>query len=214
MNAKIHIIRHGRTFANEKSLYCGSTDIPLSESGAKEILDFKSKGVYPKAELFITSGMKRTIETLKLIYGDVDFITIKGLREYDFGDFEMQGYNELKDRPDYQEWITDEEGNVRCPGGESKNEFYKRVDQSIQKILKEIFKRDTGSAMVICHGGVIAVIMDRLFPNKRNFYEWQPKYGLGYTLEYSNGEFKGYKNIEPTSIEPTSEETTSKHENI
>jgi len=209
MNAQIHFIRHGRTFANEKSLYCGSTDVPLSESGVKEILDFKSKGVYPKAELFITSGMKRTIETFNLIYGDIDFITIKGLKEYDFGDFEMKSYNELKDRPDYQKWITDEIGDVRCPGGESKNEFYKRVDQSIQQILNEIFRRKAGSTMIVCHGGVISVIMDRLFPKERNFYEWHPKYGLGYTLDFSKGTFRGYKDIETTL-----KKTESKHKNI
>ena len=29
----IYLIRHGKTEANEKHLYCGSTDLPLSEKG-------------------------------------------------------------------------------------------------------------------------------------------------------------------------------------
>jgi len=198
MSMQIHIIRHGRTCANEKGVYCGSTDISLSESGVKEILDFAGKGIYPEAELFIASGMKRTVETLRLIYGDRDFITIDNLREYNFGDFEMHSYYDLEKRNDYQKWITDEEGDVCCPCGESKNDFYKRVEQGIEEILKEVLKRKAGSAVVVCHGGVIAVIMDRIFPNKRNFYEWQPKYGLGYTLQYSGGKFTGYQSIKAT----------------
>ena len=29
----IYLIRHGRTEANEKHFYCGSTDLPLTEAG-------------------------------------------------------------------------------------------------------------------------------------------------------------------------------------
>lgn len=182
MSMRIHIIRHGRTCANEKGLYCGSTDISLSERGVREILDFAQKGIYPEADLFITSGMKRANETLRLIYGDRDFVTVEDLREYNFGDFEMHSYDELKNRHDYQKWITDEEGNVCCPCGESKNEFFKRIERGFEKVLQEVEARKAASTVVVCHGGVIAAIMDKLFPNEKNFYEWQPKYGLGYSV--------------------------------
>ena len=33
----IYLIRHGKTEANEKRLYCGSTDLPLSEKGRAEL---------------------------------------------------------------------------------------------------------------------------------------------------------------------------------
>ena len=33
----IYLIRHGKTEANEKHLYCGSTDLPLSEAGKAEL---------------------------------------------------------------------------------------------------------------------------------------------------------------------------------
>ena len=32
------LIRHGRTEANEKWLYCGSTDLSLSDAGREELL--------------------------------------------------------------------------------------------------------------------------------------------------------------------------------
>jgi hypothetical protein len=37
--------------------------------------------------------------------------------------------------------------------------------------------------------------MEYLYPNRQNFYEWQPKPGLGYTLVYVSGELHTYKKI-------------------
>jgi alpha-ribazole phosphatase len=57
----VYLIRHGKTLANEKRLYCGSTDLPLSEKGREEL-----NGIHYdiKNARFLTSGMKRTHETL------------------------------------------------------------------------------------------------------------------------------------------------------
>ena len=61
----IYLIRHGKTEANEKWLYCGSTDLPLSERGREELrgISYDIKNVR-----FLTSGMKRTNETLKILF--------------------------------------------------------------------------------------------------------------------------------------------------
>ena len=41
-------------------------------------------------------------------------------------------------------------------------------------------KEDT---CIITHGGVIAAIMEHLFPNEgKNRYEWQPQNGCGYKI--------------------------------
>ena len=64
----IYLIRHGKTEANEKHLYCGSTDLPLSDAGKEEL---RSVHYDIKNVRFITSGMKRTNETLRILFGDV-----------------------------------------------------------------------------------------------------------------------------------------------
>ena len=53
----IYLIRHGKTEANEKHLYCGSTDLPLSNAGREELqnIHYDVNDVH-----FLTSGMKRT----------------------------------------------------------------------------------------------------------------------------------------------------------
>ena len=169
----IYLIRHGKTEANEKRLYCGSTDISLSEKGREEL----RRICYDiKIVRFLTSGMKRTNESLKILFGDVPFKEDPRFREVDFGIFEMHSYSELKDNPDYQAWCTgDNEANVP-PNGESGLQMKQRVLEAFLEI-----KEDT---VIVCHGGVIAAIMEHLFPEEnKTRYDWQPNNGFGYVID-------------------------------
>ena len=187
---KIHLIRHGKTVANERRLYCGQTDLTLTDVGRSELLLLKNQGIYPpNADLYFTSGLLRTEETLELLYGNVKRQSLPMLRELDFGSFELRCYEELENNPDYQAWITDKTDLVRTPGGENKKDFLERVITEYNNLAN-----GQGSKLVICHGGVIACIMEFLFPDRKNFYEWQPKPGRGYTIMYSQN-MPHYKNI-------------------
>ena len=173
----IYLIRHGKTLANEQHLYCGSTDLSLSETGIAELqrLSYDIKNVR-----FLTSGMKRTNETLKTLFGDVPFEEDSRLREVDFGLFEMHSYEELKDREDYQRWITGNNEENIPPNGESGQQMKQRVIEAFSEI-----REDT---VLVAHGGVITAIMQHCFPkDEKNRYEWQPKNGCGYLL--SNGTY-------------------------
>lgn len=168
----IYLIRHGKTEANEKRLYCGSTDLPLSEKGREDLRQLR----YPIQNVrFLTSGMKRTEETLELLFGDVPYKTEPRFREVDFGIFEMHSYEELKDVPAYQSWITgDNESNIP-PEGESGARMKQRVLAAFSEIRED--------SCIVTHGGVIAAIMEHLFPNEQKTrYDWQPKNGHGYVV--------------------------------
>ena len=96
----IYLIRHGKTAANERSLYCGRTDLPLSQLGAAELADIRHSVGNVR---FLTSGMKRANETMELLFPGVPYETDPRFREVDFGAFELQSYEDLKDRADYQQ---------------------------------------------------------------------------------------------------------------
>ena len=169
----IYLIRHGRTEANEKWLYCGSTDLPLCTSGREELqeIQYDISGFR-----FLTSGMKRANESLQLLFGDVPYEVDSRFREVDFGIFEMQSYHAIKETPEFQAWVTgDNEANVP-PQGESGLQMKQRVLEAFAEI-----REDT---VLVCHGGVIAAIMEHLFPNEgKSRYDWQPKNGRGYCLK-------------------------------
>ena len=168
----IYLIRHGKTEANERRLYCGSTDLPLSESGREELrrIRYDISGVR-----FLTSGMARANETMELLFPGVPYETDPRFREVDFGAFEMHSYEQLKDRADYQAWLTgDNEANVP-PDGESGQQMTERVLAAFGELRKD--------TCLVTHGGVIAAIMAACFPEEgRHRYQWQPKNGCGYAI--------------------------------
>jgi len=183
----IHLIRHGKTVANVQKLYCGATDLPLSETGSCEIADLRDQNIYPVLGdgcLYFTSGMLRTDQTLGLIFGQAPRKALPKMAEISFGEFEMKSYELLKSQDDYQEWIMDKTGDVACPGGESKNIFLRRVLD--EYAMLENYAKQGNDVLLVCHGGVIASIMEHLFPNTLHFYEWQPAPGRGYTVVYGD----------------------------
>ncbi len=176
----LHLIRHGKTLANQDGLYCGKTDLPLTEEGLQAVKDLAAQGIYPslKGLDVYTSGLARTRQTLEAIYGPVDHKILPGFQEMDFGLFEMKSYEQLKNNPAYLAWIEDETGRLACPEGESSSDFIQRVNSSFEKL-----KSKKSSALLICHGGVIARLMEQIFPQEgRHFYRWQPRPGLGYSI--------------------------------
>ena len=182
------LIRHGKTAASEKKLYCGKTDVSLSEGGIKEL---KEKSVMPlpidiSNFRVITSGMKRCEETLSILFGDIPHEICNDFREMDFGDFEMHSYEELKNNPEYIEWISGNNEANTAPNGENGEKMRVRVIEGLCRILK-----DNCDTLLVTHGGVIAIIMDYLFPNEnKTRYELQPHCGEGYIINLKDDSYR------------------------
>ena len=183
---KLILIRHGNTEANEKHLYCGSTDLPLSEAG-RAVLVPRTLPELPGLRI-VTSGLLRCEQTLEALYGDVPHEQDPAFCEMDFGAFEMRSYEQMKDEPAYQAWISgDNEANV-CPGGESGNQMRARVLAALDRLLS-----DGRDVLLVTHGGVIAAIMAHLFPEEtKNRYQWQPSPGGGYIADLTNKNYGPY----------------------
>lgn len=179
---KVYLIRHGKTEANEKHLYCGKTDISLSERGKKELYDIKSTVKYPECISFFSSGAKRANETLEILYPEKTYSEINEFWEYNFGDFEMKSYDMLKENEEYIKWITDNEGKVSCPNGESKIEYRKRIKNTFNMFIKKCFTENRNEAILVCHGGTIGTILEIFYDDSKNFYEYQPTCGRGYKI--------------------------------
>lgn len=179
----LNVIRHGKTKCNEQRLYCGKSDVSLSENGVKELIEVKQKVEYPKCNLNFTSGAKRANETFELLYDGVSYEKRFGFFEFDFGDFEMKSYDMLKENKDYIDWITDETKTVKCPNGESKIEFYIRITKALKELVEEIINNNEKEAVLICHGGVIGTILELFYKRSKDFYSMQPSCGRGYRLE-------------------------------
>lgn len=181
---KIYIIRHGQTYCNEKRLYCGKEDINLSENGIQSLNELKKEFYYPLSDLYFTSGAKRTNETLEILFPKVAYEKRNKFWEYDFGQFELKSYDNLKENNEYIKWILDKEGLIACPNGESRIDFNKRIRDEFKDFIYKLKEKDVKSACLITHGGVIVSILSGFMKeNRGNFYELQPSCGQGYELD-------------------------------
>lgn len=174
---RLILLRHGITEANRLHRYCGSTDLPLDPQALAEFRAMRSKLVYPDpAGLeILTSGMARTEQTLLELYGPLPHGIARDFREIDFGIFENRTYEELKDDPAYQAWLTGDNAQNVCPGGESGAQMTARVLAALDQLRE--------NTLLVTHGGVIAAIMAHLFPGEgRNRYQWQPQPFHGYEI--------------------------------
>lgn len=198
MKSQICLIRHGITEGNKHKLYYGHADIDLAEEGIEELKALAESGLYPDGEDadFYTTDLKRTHQTLKLLYGEREYQQMESLKEINFGAFEMKSYSELKGLEEYQIWLKNPKGELAPPEGESVAGFYSRIAKGFEDLknrhaLKELSMRHSGKvplSIVVCHGGTISAIMENVFPGEKdNFYQWIPDPGHGYMLTLEDG---------------------------
>lgn len=177
----LYLLRHSLTEANERRLYCGWTDLPLSPAGRALALETRLAHPLPPCELYVTSGLARADQTLRLLTGHGADLALPDLREMAFGAFEMRAHDALCGDGDYRRWMLDREGDVRCPGGESRREFAERVARGREALLDGAWR----TATAVVHGGVIARLMADWFPGEeRGFYDWQPAPCRGWRVEF------------------------------
>ena len=173
------LLRHGYTGANLARRYCGATDLPLDPASLAAFLAQRPDLSYPDPTGYevLTSGMRRTEETLAAIYGALPHRAEPAFQEINFGVFENHTYEELKDDPSYQAWITGDNDQNVCPSGESGVQMTRRVLAAWASLT-----RDT---LLVSHGGVIAAIMAHLFPGEgKHRWQWQPQPFHGYALTF------------------------------
>ncbi|MBP1575218.1 MAG: histidine phosphatase family protein [Oscillospiraceae bacterium] len=181
----IYLFRHGITEGNKRRLYYGSSNIPLIEEGIEAIKTRREAGIYPDLSGFevITTDLKRTEQTLFEMYGrEVPHLIDPRMREFSFGDFEMKSYEQLKDREDYQAWITGDNWRNVCPNGESGEIMLERSLVAMEDYIGK-------DCIIVCHGGVIAGLMLTWFPGDEtaeHFYAWQPKPSEGYRIDFDD----------------------------
>ena len=185
---KLTLLRHGETEGSRNGLYYGAADIPVLPESLEELSKRAAGGVYPTGKSYYTSGMLRAEQTLRAIYGDVAFTVLPGLREMDFGDFEMRPYTgDLENDPAFRAWAEDGEHNV-CPNGESAPQVLERSLEAIGPVLAA-----GEDAVCVIHGGVTSGLMMHWFGGTR--YDYSPVPGTGFQVTFRDGKPESYIHI-------------------
>ena len=174
-------IRHFPTKGNRLKQYIGKTDESLDESMVSDMIRAASKEWMGEnsVEFVVASPMKRCLQTARLLFPDKEILICPEMRECDFGSFEGETYEELKDLPDYKRWL-ESGGMTAFPGGESREAFVSRCVDGMERIVDELFSRKCACAAFVVHGGTIMSVLSAFDEEKRGFYQWQVANGGGY----------------------------------
>lgn len=183
----IHLIRHGVTQGNLLGQYIGSTDLPLAQEGIDRLRSMAAGGGYPKAQAYYCSPLQRCRETLALLYPGAKPVIVEDFRECDFGAWEGKTAKELAEEdPHFLEWM--ESGSQATPpGGESGAVFMHRVCAAFERLVEDMLRTRTTSAVIVAHGGVLMTILSAYGLPKAGFYDWMTGNGCGYSLRITPG---------------------------
>ncbi len=181
------LLRHGKTEANLRHIFCGQTDLPLAVSGRQLLLAASAAGIYPPVEQVFCSSLQRAVETAAILVPHQTPLLLSDLQEYNFGDYEGFSHDQLQDRSDYTDWVNDEIGDLSPPHGESRTQFMQRALRGMQQIADTCAATGTKTALLVTHGGIIASLLLRWFPGQQNYGQWQPQPGYGYLLQITYG---------------------------
>lgn len=143
-------IRHTSVAVPRGTCY-GSTDVEVAETFLEEAAAVRQRLPRLPFDRVYTSPLTRA-KALADYCGFPDAVRDERLREFDFGEWEMQSYDDLYQHdPRFADWC-DHYLDRHAPAGDSFRSLIDRVNQFIQ----EQQQMGGGPVACFCHGGVLA----------------------------------------------------------
>ena len=151
-NTIINTVRHGETAYNREKRYAGTIDVPLNENGISSTLDGSKKLRGIKFDIVITSTLKRSIQTARLLVGD-DISLVKNhlCNERNYG--KMQGLTEEEVELIKPKILYVNVGSVDHSVNPPEGEPFELLRERAVKFKSFIFENYEGSnILVVSHG--------------------------------------------------------------
>lgn len=142
----LYLIRHGQTLFNRQKKIQGHCDSPLTPLGIKQA-EVARKHIEDLGIVFdsaYSSTSERASDTLEIIT-DINYKRVKGLKEWNFGDFEGEGEHLNPPLPDKDFFVQF--------GGEDEKDFKQRVTSTIFDLVSDA---QGNNILIVSHGAVIA----------------------------------------------------------
>lgn len=178
---RISILRHGLTEANEKGIYIGRTDVPLSPKGAAELAAKMDEFDYPTVHRVYSSPLRRCTETAEILFPCTELVPVDDLRELDLGEFENKSVDELINRADYKAWLKGGK-DARPPKGESLEEMTARTYKALHSVIMDMMESGLTRAAMITHGGMISNMLSCFGLPKYDPKQLGAKFGEGFDI--------------------------------
>lgn len=150
------LVRHGETIAG-KGVFCGSTNVALSDEGKCQSKEIVQELANRKVQLVVTTGLQRTDYCGKLTKkAGIAHIVDTDLREVDFGSWEGMTWEEIEDaNPELAQAWLDYPDTMQFPNGENMVQFHKRIRRAWQRLTMY----PENCVAVVGHSGVLGYLL-------------------------------------------------------
>jgi len=156
---RITLVRHCEVDEKYIGCYNGHIDISLSKNGHKQAMELAKQFKDESFDKIYCSDLLRAKQTLSHFSHTNKAIFTEKLREKSWGESEGKNFEEIsKNGIVYKNF----EQFIDALGGESKEEFIKRVGEFF---IEYLFKTNSKNILIITHSGVIKTlssIMDNI----------------------------------------------------
>lgn len=126
----IYLVRHGDVDLDDNGIFDGWMPVPLNAKG-REQAEGAGKKLHSRVQRIVSSDILRAFETAGIVnqYLSLSIKTDDGLRPIDVGEF--TGKSKDSNWDEFKKYIANPD--LRIPGGESSNDFHKRVAQTVRR---------------------------------------------------------------------------------
>ena len=155
MTTELAVVRHGQTEFNRRGLYQGHADSPLTAAGEAQALRLAPRLRSLNCSAVYCSDLGRARRTAELLVRPSArrIREDAALRERSYGAFEGLSRGEIAAQyPDARIASGAANPDYTPPGGETQDEFNKRVTRAFDRIASEHAGQ---RVLVVTHGGVV-----------------------------------------------------------
>lgn len=191
----LYLVRHGETAGESSIRFYGATDIPLSDTGRRqmELAGEALRGIPFRTAVMSPLSRSREGAELVLKGSGARQMVVEDFREIHFGEWEGLTAAEIEERFPELHRIWKVEGRLTAfPGGDSREEFFRRIAEAASRVFHEIEL----PAVAVLHKGVIKGVLAGLLGGAHARFIDRPvelgsiqhlrRNGSGWTLEVEN----------------------------
>lgn len=163
----LYLVRHGQSVGNEKKLFFGYSDHPLTELGRRQAEEAAAK-LREDAVIFTrccASDLSRAWETAQVCLQDTSVVaeSCPALREQNMGEFEDLSWEQAQQsHGDLVMKLVTDWFHVSPPNGECAADMEHRVGVCVDEIIQR-----GENTLIVAHNGSLSLVLTHLGLMKR-----------------------------------------------
>lgn len=157
----IFLLRHGEIETGDVRKFVGQRDLPLTEAGFEQARIWQRGLAHIQFDRIYTSDLPRCKDTANIMAAkrSTGVQEVPELREINLGRWQGVAVDEIQRLyPEEYDRRGRDIANFRPPGGEAFSDLSARVVPVFEQITEGL----AGSVLIVCHSGVIRVILCRV----------------------------------------------------